>query len=316
MALKIVFLDEYTLHDTDLTPIKKLGDYTGYRDTPHDKIVERCKDADVVISNKSPMRAETIEVLPNLKLICIAATGMNNVDLKAAEEAGVVVRNAIGYSTYSVAEQTIMGVLALYKQLPYFDDYVKSGDYTTSGKIFNYSRPTYQLKGKQWGIIGLGNIGRRVAELATAFGCEVSYYSTSGVERKEDYKEKGLDQFLSESDIISVHAPLSRDTYHLLDVEEFDKMKKDAIVVNVARGSLINEQALADALNQGKIAGAALDVYSAEPMEKDNPIMSVEDKNRLVLTPHSAWSTKEALVTLVGKVAENIIEFKKKNNFD
>lgn len=309
MSINIVFLDQYTLHDTDLTPIKELGNYKGYSETPNELIVEHCKGADVVISNKTPLKADTIAQLPDLKLICVAATGMNNVDLEAAKQAGIVVKNAMDYSSISVAEQTIAGALALYKQLPYFDHYVKSKEYMKSGKIFNYTYPTRELYGKQWGIIGLGNIGRRVAQVVSALGCEVSYYSTSGVDRNEAYPRKDLKSLLNESDIISVHAPLSRHTYHLLDSEQFGQMKSNAIVINVARGSLINEKALADAINQGLIAGAALDVYSAEPMLPDNPIMQIEDKNRLVLTPHSAWSTKEALNNLVGKIAENIKQF-------
>lgn len=307
--MNIVFLDEYSVSDSDLTPIRKLGNYTGYDNTPSELVIERCKDADIVITNKTRMKADILEDLPNLKLICIAATGMNNVDLEFAEKAGITVRNAVGYSTDSVAEQTFCGALALLKQLIYLDRFVKSGEYSASDKLFNFDRPTYELSGKNWGIIGLGNIGRRVGTIAKAFNCDVAYYSTSGVNDDKEFTRKELKELLSWSDVLSIHAPLNRKTYHLLDYNEFSLMKPNAIVVNVARGSLINEDGLARAINDELIAGAALDVYSAEPISVDNPLNTVIDKNKLVLTPHSAWATKEALQTLVCKVAENIKDF-------
>lgn len=307
--MKIVFLDEYTVSDSDLTPIKALGDYIGYDNTPPELVVERSREADVVITNKTPLKGDTLRQLPNLKLICIAATGMNNVDLETAGEMGIPVKNAVGYSTDSVAEHTFCGALALYKQLIYLDDFVKDGSYSQCDKLFNFDRPTYELSGKNWGIIGLGNIGRRVGRIARVFDCEVAYYSTSGRNDDKEFTRMQLNELLQWCDILSIHAPLSRDTYHILDYHQFSLMKKNAIVVNVARGSLINEDGLARAINEGLIAGAALDVYSAEPIRTDNPINTVKDKYKLVLTPHSAWSTKEALQTLVGKVAENIKNF-------
>ena len=309
MNLKIVFLDAYTVDKSDMASIGALGEYTGYETTAVGDIVERCKGADVVIANKVPLQAETLAQLKDTKLICIAATGMNNIDLEAAEKFGIPVRNTAGYSTNSVAELTFAGVLGLLKQTIYFDDYVKSGAYTNSDRLFDFTRPTYELYGKKWGIIGLGAIGRRVAEIAKAFGCEVSYYSTSGANTNADYEQKSLNDLLVQSDIISVHAPLSEKTRNLIDYHELSLMKPSAVISNVARGGIINEEGLMRALNDNLIAGAALDVYSFEPMTADNPLYRVEDKHKLLLTPHSAWTTKEAMQKLVETIAENIKTF-------
>lgn len=307
--MKIVFLDEYTVDNTDLSPIRDLGDYTGYENTLPEQIIERCKGAEVVVTNKSPLKADAISALPDLRLICVAATGMNNIDLAAAEKAGIAVRNAVDYSTHVVAEQTLGSALALLRQTIFFDNYVKSGEYSAAERLFNYERPTYQLHGKKWGVIGLGNIGRRVAELATAFGCEVSYFSTSGKNNNEDYTRRTLDDLLRDSDIVSIHAPLSSETYHLIDYHQLSLMKKSAIIINVARGGIINEEGLTRALNDNLIMGAALDVYSTEPLPADNPLFKVQDKYKLLLTPHSAWATKESLKILIDKVAENIRQY-------
>lgn len=306
---KIVFLDEYTVHDSDLSALKQSGDYTGYQTTADDQIVARSQGADIVITNKTPFKADTIARLPDLKLICVAATGMNNVDLEAAEKAGIQVKNAVDYSTYSVAEQTLGMALALLKQYPYLDRFVKSGEYAGYDRLFNFTRPTSELYGKRWGIIGLGNIGRRVAQLAEAFGCRVAYYSTSGKNRNTEFESLSLEELLTVSDIVSLHAPLSRITWHLLDYNRLRMMKPSAIVINVARGSLIDEAALARVLDEGLIAGAGLDVYSAEPIKPDNPLLGVRDKDKVVMTPHSAWATEEALQRVVDKVAENIRTF-------
>lgn len=304
--MKIVFLDQYSVHKSDLSAIKSLGEYVGYDTTEPSQIVERCADADVVITNKSPFKADIFAALPNLKLLCIAATGMNNVDLEAAAAHGVKVRNAVGYSTYSVAESTLGGVLALMKQTLYYDNFVKSGQYTTSPRLFDFGRTTHQLHGKRWGIIGLGNIGRQVAQLASAFGCQVAYYSTSGQNNNAEYPQMTLEELLTWSDVVSIHAPLSRTTYNLIARKELQLMKPSAIIVNVARGSIINETDLMEALNNDTIAGAVLDVYSHEPMLADSPILKVNDPLKLITTPHSTWTSEEALQELVDKVAENI----------
>ena len=223
--MNIVFLDEYSLGGIDLSRIKQLGNYTGYEKTTPGEIAERCIDADIVITNKVPLRAEAIKVLPQLKLICIAATGMNNVDLEAAAERGIEVRNAVGYSTHAVTETTIGAAIALLRQSIYYDRYVKSGEYAASDAPFHFGRPLHQLYGKRWGIIGLGAIGHKVAEVAAALGCQIAYTSTSGVERQEPYPAMPLDELLRWSDIVSIHAPLNDRTRGLVGARELALMK-------------------------------------------------------------------------------------------
>ena len=306
--MKIVFLDEYSVCGRDLSSIKRFGDYIGYETTSPDQVLERCADAEVVISNKVVLDAKIIASLPKLRLICVAATGMNNIDLNAAAEHGVEVRNAVGYSTYSVAETTICSALSLLREVTYYDNYFKSGEYAKSERIFNFDRPTAQLRGKRWGIIGMGNIGREVARLAEAFGCEVVYYSTSGVERDEVYNKLSLNDLLNSSDVISIHCPLNERTHNLIDAEELAMMKKSAILINVARGGIVNEAALAEALNNGNIRGAALDVFTTEPLRK-SPLYNLQDPYRLLASPHNAWSSVEAIDRLIACIAGNIQEY-------
>lgn len=305
--MKIVFLDEYSICNRDISNIKSLGEYVGYETTLPEQVVERCYDADIVITNKVVLDANTIASLPKLKLICIAATGMNNVDLVAATEQGVEVKNAVGYSTYAVAETTIGSALSLLREVTYYDNFFKSGKYASAERIFNFDRPTAQLRGKRWGIIGMGNIGREVARLAEAFGCEVSYYSTSGVTRDELYPALSLNELLSSSDIISIHCPLTNRTANLIAQKELSQMKSSAILINVARGGIVNEQALAEALNNKTIRGAALDVFSSEPL-RESPLYNLQDPYRLLASPHNAWSSVEAIDRLVECIAQNIKE--------
>ena len=206
---KIVFLDEYSLGGNDLSSIKSLGEYIGYDRTAPKLVLERCKGATVVISNKVYLSRETMQQLPDLKLIAIAATGMNNVDLEAAAELGIEVKNVSGYSTYSVAEATLCGALSLLKNSSYYDNYFKSGAYAATTDIFHFGRPISMLRGKNWGIIGLGAIGRQVATLAEAFGCKVAYYSTSGVAREESYPRMELSELLAWADVVSINSPLN-----------------------------------------------------------------------------------------------------------
>ena len=306
--MKIVFLDEYSVCGRDLSSIKRFGDYIGYETTSPDQVLERCADAEVVISNKVVLNAAIIASLPKLRLICVAATGMNNIDLNAAAEHGVEVRNAVGYSTYSVAETTICSALSLLREVTYYDNYFKSGEYAKAERIFNFDRPTAQLRGKRWGIIGMGNIGREVARLAEAFGCEVVYYSTSGVERDEVYNKLSLNDLLNSSDVISIHCPLNERTHNLIDAEELAMMKKSAILINVARGGIVNEVALAEALNNGNIRGAALDVFTTEPL-RESPLYNLQDPYRLLASPHNAWSSVEAIDRLIACIAGNIQEY-------
>ena len=306
--MKIVFLDEYSVCGRDLSSIKRGGDYTGYETTSPDEVLEKSKDAEIIISNKVVLNAETIASLPHLRLICVAATGMNNIDLNAAAEHGVEVRNAVGYSTYAVAETTLSSALALLREVTYYDNYFKSGAYSSSERIFNFDRPTAQLRGKRWGIIGMGNIGREVARLAEAFGCEVSYYSTSGVERKEAYSQLSLSELLSTSDILSIHCPLNERTRSLIGAEQLAQMKPSAILINVARGGILDEAALADALNEKRLRGAALDVFTSEPL-RESPLYTLKDPYRLLASPHNAWSPVEAIDRLIGCIEQNIADY-------
>lgn len=306
--MKIVFLDEYSICGRNIDSIKSLGEYIGYETTTPDQVVERCKEAEVVITNKVVIDAATMDSLPNLKLICVAATGMNNIDLNAAAERGIEVKNAVGYSTYAVAETTLCSALSLLREVTHYDNFFKSGKYSATERIFNFDRPTAQLRGKRWGVIGLGNIGREVARLAEAFGCEVCYFSTSGVARDELYPALSLNELLSTSDIVSIHCPLTPRTYDLISDEELAQMKPSAILINVARGGIVNEAALAEALNNKLIRGAALDVFSAEPL-RESPLYNLQDPYRLLASPHNAWSSVEAIDRLIDCIAGNIQEY-------
>lgn len=306
--MKIVFLDEYSVCGRSMAAVGRFGEYTGYEVTTPEQVVERCADADIVITNKVVIDAEAMSLLPRLKLICVAATGMNNVDLAAAADRGIEVRNAVGYSTYAVAETTLGAALALLRETVYYDGYFKSGRYAASDRIFNFDRPTGQLRGRRWGVVGMGNIGREVARLATAFGCEVAYTSTSGVVREEECPALPLDELIAVSDVVSVHCPLNDRTRGLIGEAELSRMKPSAILINVARGGIVDEAALARALDAGAIRGAALDVFSSEPL-RESPLYTLKDPYRLLASPHNAWSPVEAIDRLVDCVARNIGDF-------
>ena len=312
MKPNIVFLDEYTLGGADLGRLQALGEYKGYARTTPEELPDRCREADVIITNKVVLRRETLQSLPRLRLICVAATGVNNIDLDAAAEHGVEVRNAAGYSTHSVAETTLGAAIALLRESVYYDEFFKSGRYARSPRLFCFDRPIRQLHGRRWGVIGLGAIGREVARLAAAFGCEVSYHSTSGVAREEAYPALPLDELLAWADVVSIHCPLNAHTRGLIGAEQLRRMKPSALLVNVARGGIVDEAALAEALDDGWIAGAALDVFSSEPVKADNPLLALRDPYRLLASPHNAWATGEAIDTLVRCVARNIEAYLKK----
>ena len=302
---KIVFLDEYSIAGRDLSKITSQGEYVAYTNTAKEDVVERLKGADIAITNKVVIDGDIMRQLPDLKLICVAATGMNNVDLETAKELGIVVKNAVGYSTISVAETTLASALALARNIVYFDEYFHDGRYSKADRAFCYDRLTFQISGKKWGIIGLGNIGREVARLASAFGCEVRYFSTSGAKREEAYPAVELDELLQWSDIVSVHSPLNERTRGLLGRRELQMMKPTSLIINVARGGIIDEAALAEALDNGWVAAAALDVFSVEPL-RESPLYNIKDRYRLLASPHNAWSAAEAIDRLIDCVAENI----------
>jgi glycerate dehydrogenase len=302
---KIVFLDEYSIAGRGLEKITSQGEYIAYENTAKEQVVERLKGADIAITNKVLIDGNAMRQLPDLKLICVAATGMNNVDLETAKELGIEVKNAVGYSTTSVAETTLASALALARNIVYFDEYFHDDRYSKADRAFCYDRFTFELRGKKWGIIGMGNIGREVARLASAFGCEVRYFSTSGVKREEQYPAMELNELLEWSDIVSVHSPLNERTRGLVGRNELQKMKPTSIIINVARGGIIDEAALAEALDNGWVAAAALDVFSVEPL-RESALYNIKDKYRLLASPHNAWSAAEAIDRLIDCVAENI----------
>ncbi|MFZ4454701.1 MAG: D-2-hydroxyacid dehydrogenase [Bacteroidales bacterium] len=307
--MNIVFVDTCAAGEVDLSGIAALGNLTCYDRTEPDQVVERCAEADVVITNKVAFFEQEIAQLPNLKLICIAATGMNNVDLAYAAERGVAVKNVANYSTESVAQTTFALTLGLLQSSRYYDNYVKSGKYAQSRVFTHHGRPYFELKGKRWGIIGLGNIGRRVAEIASVFGAEVSYYSTSGKNSTNDYPQKSLKNLLLESDIISIHSPLNDQTKNLLNYDRLCLMKASALLINVGRGGIVVESDLAQALRENRLVGAGLDVFEQEPIQPDNPLLAPDIADKLLLAPHIAWASKESRQRLIDKICGNIEEF-------
>ena len=304
--MKIVFLDAATLGDVSFAPIERLGELTCWQTSDASEALERVPGYDVIVTNKVRVDKGLIDAADNLKLICVAATGVNNIDLEYAASKGIPVRNVAGYSTESVVQCTFMHILSLAGKLPYYDAKVKSGEYSRSGLFTDVSKPFRELSGKTMGIIGMGTIGSRVAKVASAFGMEVVYFSTSGTSHCSDYPSLPIDELMSMSDVVSVHAPLNSRTAGLIGAREISLMKPDAILVNMGRGGIVDEAALADAVDSGRIAGAALDVYSSEPLPEDNPLSRIVHKERLSPTPHTAWASVEARNRLVEMIAANI----------
>ena len=304
--MKIVFLDAATMGDVSFSPISALGDLECFQTSDREEALQRVKDAEVLIINKIKVDKELVDAAPKLRLICEAATGVNNIDLEYAASKGIPVRNAVGYSTDSVVQMTFMMILSLVGRCRYFDDFVKSGEYSRSGLFTDVSRMFFELKGKRLGIIGLGNIGSRVARVGEAFGMEVSYFSTSGTSHSREYPSISLDELMSASDIVSIHAPYNERTAGLVGEAELGKMKPSAYIINMGRGGIIDESALAKAIDEGRIAGAGVDVFTSEPLPADNPLMKVRNRDRLVLTPHIGWASIEARERLVSMIADNI----------
>ena len=306
MELKIVFLDAATMGDVSFEPISRLGELVCYDSSTPDEALERVKDCDVLIINKVLVTPSLIDAAENLKLICESATGVNNIDLDYATEKGIPVKNAVGYSTDSVVQATFMHILSLVGKAPYYDNCVKSGKYSQLGMFTDVSVNWWELKGKKMGIVGLGNIGKRVAKIADAFGMQVTYYSTSGTSHSQDYPSVPLEQLLRESDIVSVHAPLNEKTVGLIGKDQLQMMKPSAYLINMGRGGIVVEQDLADAVDAGVISGAGLDVFAKEPLPSDNCFLTMSHLERMSLAPHVAWASNEARERLVGMIAENI----------
>ncbi len=308
--MKIVFLDTKTVGEVpNLDELDALGDVSYYSTTTPEQTADRINEADIVITNKVVLDRNLIEGAKKLKLICVAATGMNNIDREAAQEADIPVENVGGYAAKSVAQSTFALILHLVQDIVFYDEYVKSGVYSESDIFTNLDRPFWEISGKRFGIIGLGSIGRQVAQIAEAFGAEVVYYSTSGRNTDQPYKRVDLNELLDSSHIISIHAPLNENTAGLIGYEEMKKMKPSALLINTGRGGIVDEKALASAIDQGLIAGAALDVFETEPIEPDNPLLQVGKPDRLLLVPHITWSSIEARTELMDGVKKNIESF-------
>ncbi len=306
--MKIVFLDAKTVgKDISLDIFKELGEFISYETTTNKQTADRVKDAEIIITNKVVIDKSVIDKADRLKLICVAATGTNNIDLEYASKKGIKVKNVKDYSTPSVAQHTFTMLFYLIGKSCYYDRYVKDKKWSDSDIFTNLDRPFFEIKGKKWGIIGLGNIGKEVARLATQFGCEVSYFSTSGQNRVKEYKQEGLTELLESSDIISIHAPLNESTNNLITEKELSILKEGAILLNLGRGGIINERDLAKSLDTKEIY-AGLDVTEKEPLDKDSPLLDLKYPQRIFITPHIAWASKQSRERLISKIYQNIKE--------
>ena len=274
-----------------------------------EEVPERAADADVLIVNKIRIDEAAVGRADHLKLVCVTATGTNNLDKDYLERRGIAWRNVADYSTQSVAQHTFAMLFFLLEKLRYYDDYVKEGRYINDTVFTHFAEHFYELKGKTWGIIGLGNIGRRVAAIAEAFGAEVIYTSPSGSAPQEGYHQVDPDTLLAESDIISVHAPLNQYTENLINESALKENEKNLHLSESGRGPIVNEQDLADALMQGEIAAAGLDVLCQEPMSSDNPLMAIKDSRKLFITPHIGWASVESRTRLMDIIFHQIKEF-------
>ncbi|PKN19080.1 MAG: hydroxyacid dehydrogenase [Deltaproteobacteria bacterium HGW-Deltaproteobacteria-6] len=306
--VKIVFLDTVTVGNVDnLAEISTLGDYTGYELTKPDSRIERISGHNAVITNKVVIDRDIMDACPELELICVAATGMNNIDLDYAVKKGITVKNVAGYSTESVTQCTFAMLFYLLHASRYYDDYVKSGGYAASPVFTHLDRAFRELKDKRFGIIGMGTIGKRVAQVAEAFGARVAYFSTSGKNLEAaGYPHLPLDELLGSADVVSIHCPLNDRTMNLLDESRLKLMKPTAYLINMGRGGIVNEAALARIIDENRIAGAALDVLASEPIAADSPLLKVRRKESLYITPHIAWASTEARRLLITRTAENI----------
>lgn len=306
-ALNIVILERNSVGtDVDVSCFEKLGNVTCYPNTvTAEEVRERTKNADIVIANKSPLREETLKDSPRVKLICEFATGFDNCDLAYCKSRGIGVANVVDYSTAMVAQHTFTLALALTQKLAHYDEYVKSGAYSAQDRFSNFDLPFSELDSMTWGIVGMGNIGRRVARIAKAFGCRVIFYSITGKSTVTEYEQVDKETLLAQSDVLSLHCPLSDLSRNFIDREALRKMKKTAVLVNVARGPVVNNPDLYDALMAGEIMAAGLDVLEKEPLEISNPLSKIKDSNKLIITPHLAWGSVEARTRCVQEAFKN-----------
>ncbi len=308
---KIVVLDSITLGNVDFDKLKEFGEVILYDKTKAEEVKERIKDASIILTNKVVLNKDNLKNAEKLEIICETATGFNNIDVEYAKSKNIAVTNVAGYSTPTVAQHTFATLLHLYDKIGYYDEFVKSGEYSKSGMFTNLDRPFNDIEGKTWGIIGLGNIGKKVAKIAEAFGAKVVYYSTSGKNNNLEYKRIELDELLSESDIISIHSPLNKNTQGLFNYDNLKKMKKTSVLINMGRGPIVVEEDLAKAIDENIISGAALDVFSVEPMPENSSLLKIKNKEKIVMTPHIAWASIEARERLFNDLIENIKAFYK-----
>lgn len=308
--MKIVILERHSVGtDVSVECFKNLGEAVYYRNTVADEVAERVKDADVIIANKSPMNESTLKDAPNVKMIAEFATGYDNVDLEYCTKRGIKVANVRDYSTDAVAQHTFAMLFYLLEHLRHYDDYVKGGEYAAQDRFSNFDIAFNEICGKTWGIVGMGNIGRKVAEIAKAFGCRVICYSTTGRKIDGDYEQVDFDTLLKESDYLSLHCPLNDKTRYLIDATAMSKMKPTAYLLNVARGRVVNNNDLYDALTNGVIRGAGLDVLEDEPINEKNPLSTLLDSDKIIITPHLAWASIEARQRCVDIAYENVVAF-------
>lgn len=306
---KIVILDGKTLGDISIEKLNEIGEVQYYEATDESQVVERIKDANIILTNKVVLNRNNMKDAKNLEFIAETVTGFNNIDIDYAKEHKIGVANVAGYSTNAVVQHTFASALGLLDQVVYYDRYVKEGEYSKSGSFTCLNKPYYEIENKVWGIIGLGAIGNRVGKIAEAFGAEVIYYSTSGKNSSTQFKKVSFEELLEKSDIISIHAPLNENTKGLINYEALIKMKSSAILVNMGRGPIVVEKDLARAIEEEQIRGAALDVYETEPVGEDNILLSIKNKDKLLLSPHIAWASIEARERLFNEVVENIKAF-------
>lgn len=304
--MKIVFLDAISMGDVSLEEMASLGELVCYPSSTALQARERVKDADVACLNKVIVDQAFLDAAPRLKLICEAGTGMNNIDVKLCTERGVIVRNVAAYSTDSVAQTAWMHILNLVGSAFHYQDFVRSGAYSRNPVHVDFKHPFIELAGKTLGIVGMGAIGQKVALIGRAMGMEVIYYSTSGTSHCKDYPSVSLPELLEKADVISIHAPYNERTAGLIGYEELCRMKPTAYLVNTGRGGIAVEADLARALDEGRIAGAALDVYVKEPLPADSPLLHLLHPERLLFSPHIAWYSYEARARLAHEMAENI----------
>lgn len=314
-AIKIVFLDVKTLsYSLDTTGLRRFGQVLLYDNVPDSEVGAAASDADVIVTNQNNLNESNLKGLKKLRLICAAATGYDSIDTEYCRKRGIAVANVPGYAAGSVAQHTFAMLFYLISHSRYYDDFVRNGTYSAEFPVSHESRDFFELQGKTWGIVGLGDIGRRVAHTAQCFGCHVIYYSTSGRNHDCGFHEAALEDLLRSSDVISIHAPLNPATKGLIQLNELRQMKRNAYLLNLGRGGIISETDLVFALKSRLIAGAGLDVFEQEPLPADSPLLSyinekLPEESDLYMTPHIGFAGIEARQRLMSTVCSNIEAF-------